>query len=361
MATITDQPARERIRDDTGSTLFVDAGAGSGKTKSLLDRVTTLVLVDGVSLRNIAAVTFTDKAGAELRDRLRTEFEKVWKGGSKERPSSEEDKDRAATALDDLDGAAIGTLHSFAQRILTMHPIEAGLPPLLEVLDEVGSSVAFDARWSVMQRELLDDEALAQSVRLALAAGAKLEQLRSLARAFQSDWDLIEDHVLPGGPPTVTLPDVRRLFEEARELAARGGECADPDDKFLARLTSLAAWADEYADAPEPEMRLAALMAARGLGWSNGRRPNWNGALDDIRGGCQEWQQRANMTFTEFTEATLRPLAYWVAGRVREACPGPCGRGPIGVPRPAGGHARPVAPRRVGPRRNAGAVPAVAA
>lgn len=178
MATITDQPARERIRDDTGSTLFVDAGAGSGKTKSLLDRVTTLVLVDGVSLRNIAAVTFTDKAGAELRDRLRAEFEKVWKGGSKERPSSEEDKDRAATALDDLDGAAIGTLHSFAQRILTMHPIEAGLPPLLEVLDEVGSSVAFDARWSVMQRELLDDEALAQSVRLALAAGAKLEQLR---------------------------------------------------------------------------------------------------------------------------------------------------------------------------------------
>ncbi|MBA2774610.1 MAG: UvrD-helicase domain-containing protein, partial [Nocardioidaceae bacterium] len=314
MTTLTDEPARDRIRHKTGSTLFVDAGAGSGKTKSLIDRVTTLVLVDGVSLRNVAAVTFTEKAGAELRDRLRANFEKVWQTEAGER------RYRAAAALDDLDGAAIGTLHSFAQRILTTHPIEAGLPPLLEVLDEVGSSVAFDARWSVMQRELLDDDSLAQSVRLALAAGAKLAHLRSLARAFQSDWDLIEDRVLPGGPPTVSLPDVRRLLDEARALASRADECLKrDDDKFIPRLTALAAWADEYADAADPEVQLAGLMAAGGLGWTNGRKANWKHGVDSIRDDCKEWQRQTASALAAFTEATLRPLAYWVARGVREA------------------------------------------
>ncbi len=316
MTALRDEAARDRIRDDTGSTLFVDAGAGSGKTKSLIDRVTTLALVDGVSLRNIAAVTFTEKAGAELRDRLRANFETVWKDPGE---GPEEDRARAAAALEDLDGAAIGTLHSFAQRILTRHPIEAGLPPLIEVLDEVGSSVAFDGRWSVMQRELLDDESLAQPVRLALAAGVRLEHLRSLARAFQSDWDLIEDRVLPGGPPTVTLPDVRRLFDDARDIAAREGECGDPDDKFLARLGALTAWADEYADADDAENQLAGLVAAQELTWSHGQRGKWPaGALEAIRGGCKEWQEQARQVLAQFTNATLRPLAYWVANQVRE-------------------------------------------
>ncbi len=74
---LVDEEARRTIREDTGRTLFVDAGAGSGKTSKLIDRVMRLVLEDGVPLRTIAAVTFTEKAGAELRDRLRAEFEKV--------------------------------------------------------------------------------------------------------------------------------------------------------------------------------------------------------------------------------------------------------------------------------------------
>ena len=77
-ALLGDLAARDRIETDTGATLFVEAGAGSGKTKSLVDRVSTLVLRDGVPLREIAAVTFTEKAGAELRDRLRAEFEEIW-------------------------------------------------------------------------------------------------------------------------------------------------------------------------------------------------------------------------------------------------------------------------------------------
>ncbi|ANG86889.1 hypothetical protein [Microbacterium aurantiacum] len=64
------------------------------------------------------------------------------------------------------------------------------------MLDEVASSVAFDERWSVAQRRLLDEESLAAPLGLLLGAGRKLDDLRSLARAFGSDWDLIAERVL---------------------------------------------------------------------------------------------------------------------------------------------------------------------
>ncbi len=136
------RPARRRITKATDESLFVEAGAGSGKTKSLVDRICQLVLHDEVPLTSVAAVTFTEKAGAELRDRLRAEFEK------RRRAAPEDERDLADAALDDLDTAAIGTLHSFAQRLLAAYPIQAGLPPLVEVLDEVASSVAFEERWA---------------------------------------------------------------------------------------------------------------------------------------------------------------------------------------------------------------------
>ncbi|MEJ7630607.1 MAG: UvrD-helicase domain-containing protein, partial [Nocardioidaceae bacterium] len=310
---LTDQQSRDRIRDETGTTLFVDAGAGSGKTRSLIERVVTLALTDEVSLRNIAAVTFTEKAGAELRDRLRAEFERVWRTESGDR------RRRAADALDDLDSAAIGTLHSFAQRILTMHPIEARLPPLIEVLDEVGSSVAFDNRWAVMQRELLDDEELAPAVRLALAAGVKLEHLRSLARAFQSDWDLIESHVLDEGPLAISVPDLIALAEEARALARLADNCRVEGDKLLPRLGALGAWAEEYAESADPESVLTALNASDTLSFSYGLAGNWGIPVSQVRDDCKAWQLRARAAREALVDASLRPLASWVAEQVRRA------------------------------------------
>ncbi|MDX6309550.1 MAG: hypothetical protein QOI06_2596 [Nocardioidaceae bacterium] len=311
---LVDERARARIAHETGTTLFVDAGAGSGKTKSLIDRVATLVLDDGVSLRNIAAVTFTEKAGAELRDRLRAEFERVWQHNE-----GSDLGDRAAQALDDLDGAAIGTLHSFAQRILTMHPIEAGLPPMLEILDEVGSSVAFDNRWAVMQRELLDDEALATAVRLAFAAGVKLKHLRSLARAFQSDWDLIESRVLTEEPAAASSPDMVPLVEEARLLAELADNCTVASDKLLPKLAALADWATESADLSDPESILAALTTSESFSFNVGVARNWKVPVEQVRLDCKTWLAKAKAARKRLVDASLRPLARWVAEQVRAA------------------------------------------
>jgi ATP-dependent exoDNAse (exonuclease V) beta subunit len=114
-----DTRTRAAIVAELGDTLFVEAGAGSGKTQSLVARVVALVTVGEVPMREIVAVTFTEKAAAELRDRIRRELEQAAPGGN----------ELARVALDELDAAAVSTLHSFAQRLLAEHPIEAGLPP----------------------------------------------------------------------------------------------------------------------------------------------------------------------------------------------------------------------------------------
>ncbi|SDP11180.1 ATP-dependent exoDNAse (exonuclease V) beta subunit (contains helicase and exonuclease domains) [Klenkia soli] len=306
---LQDADARRAIREDTDRTLFVEAGAGSGKTRSLVERIHHLVVHDGVPLRRIAAVTFTEKAGAELRDRLRAALEQA-------------DGQRAEEALDDLDGAAIGTLHSFAQRILAEHPIEAGLPPLIEVADELSSAVAFEARWAEQRRQLLDDDTIDEPLMLAMSAGVTLDNLRSLAKLFNADWDLVAERVLAGPQSTTpSLTGVEALADRAATLAARADACLSADDKFLPHLARLGAWGLTLAEASDAGLRLAALGTAADLKFSYGQAGNWGGkpALDGLKEECRQLVADAAAAVAAVLEPTLRILSRWIAERVLEA------------------------------------------
>ena len=114
--TPSDTAARQAVRDRLDETLFVEAGAGSGKTTCLVERFVNLVEA-GVDADRIAAITFTEKAAGELVDRIRNELQKRSATSA-----------RCRAALPALDGAAICTLHAFALRLLSEHPIEARLP-----------------------------------------------------------------------------------------------------------------------------------------------------------------------------------------------------------------------------------------
>ncbi|HEY3557654.1 MAG TPA: UvrD-helicase domain-containing protein [Kribbella sp.] len=307
---LLDGAARERIRSDTDATLFVEAGAGSGKTHALVDRVTTLVLRDGVPLSTIAAVTFTEKAGAELRDRLRVEFEKARKSG---------DRQLADAALDDLDSASIGTLHAFAQQILLAHPIEAGLPPLIDVLDEVGSSVAFEERWAELQQQLLDDDSIAEPLLLAMAVGVELKHLRSLARLFGNDWDLIADRVLVDPPELVAMPDLTGLVAAAAQIGGAAESCLDPEDRLLPKVVQLRELGVTLEAAADQETQLAILQAFRGLKIGRiGRKENWPD-IAKVRADCTEVVEVASSLVELLLDACLRHLSHWIAERVLES------------------------------------------
>jgi ATP-dependent exoDNAse (exonuclease V) beta subunit len=307
---LLDSEARERIQSDTSATLFVEAGAGSGKTHALVDRVTTLVLRDGVPLRTIAAVTFTEKAGAELRDRLRVEFEKARKGPARK---------LADAALDDLDSASIGTLHAFAQQILLAHPIEAGLPPLIDVLDEVGSSVAFEERWAELQQQLLDDDSIAEPLLLAMAVGVELKHLRSLARLFGNDWDLIAERVLVDPPELVSMPDLTGLVAAAAQIGTVAASCLDPEDRLLSKVQQIRELGVMLESATDQETQLAILQTLRGLKLGRiGRKENWPD-ITKVRGDCTEVVEVAGSLVELLLDACLRHLSHWIAERVLES------------------------------------------
>ncbi|WP_166345578.1 UvrD-helicase domain-containing protein [Phytoactinopolyspora limicola] len=295
--TLTDQHVRERIRTDLSTSLFVEAGAGSGKTTVLVDRIVALV-GSGLPLRHIAAVTFTEKAATELRDRIRVELERA---GAEE-------------AVDELDGAAIGTLHSFARRVLTEHPIEAGVPPLFDVLDELGSQVALDRRWDELQTELLQDAATAPVLRRAFAAGVTLDHLRTLVIELDRNWDLVEQHYpeverATGSAPAdprlrpVVIADVR---EQAVALLARRHECTDVDDRLLARLNQLADWLDKTHEADDAQ--LIELLRGIPKGGKIGRKGSWSGPIDEIRAAFGRLKDAAEHTRAQAVDDVMQWL-----------------------------------------------------
>jgi ATP-dependent helicase/nuclease subunit A len=270
--TLADQTVRDRIATELDRTLFVEAGAGSGKTTVLVDRIVALV-DSGVPLRHIAAVTFTEKAAAELRDRVRVELSAAG----------------ATEALDELDGAAIGTLHSFARRVLTEHPVEAGLPPLIDVLDDVGSRVAADRRWDELQTRLLQDPAVAPVLRLGFAAGLKLEHLRTLAHQLDANWDLAEERLADLPESVAPRIDATRVVAQARELLRRREDCTDPGDLLLGPLRAVEEWLAAIEGADDAQL-LDLLDDLPGPG-GGGVKKNWRCDVADVKADIKALQQ----------------------------------------------------------------------
>jgi ATP-dependent helicase/nuclease subunit A len=112
--------------------LLLDAGAGSGKTAVLVERFVRSVLDDGIEVDAVLAITFTEKAAAELRDRVRTSLREL--GAVAEARATER--------------AFISTIHGFCARVLRSHALAAGLDPKFVVLDELEAGrladLAFD-------------------------------------------------------------------------------------------------------------------------------------------------------------------------------------------------------------------------
>ena len=256
--TKNDQADRDAIEAELDSTLFVEAGAGSGKTTALVARVLSL-LDTGVAMENIAAITFTEKAAAELKNRLR---EKLSESGAH------------AEALDQLDGAAITTLHGFALRILSQHAIEAGLPPRLEV----SPTEAFEDRWVEFQSRLLHSSEQEHALVLARILGLNMGHLRDLARILDDNWDLAAREMGKQPPPTgpIGLPDVSGFPIWFGEVAALSMYCTDPTDRMLPKLDAIAERAELLRGAAGDPDQILRLLFVPGLSFTKaGQKGNW--------------------------------------------------------------------------------------
>ena len=134
-------PEQERAIERRAGDLLLDAGAGSGKTSVLVERFAQSVLQDGIDVSAMLTITFTEKAAAELRDRIRTRLRAL---------GAPEAARRTETAF-------ISTIHGFCARLLRVNALAAGLDPQFAVLDryqsEPLSAAAFDAALEELARE----------------------------------------------------------------------------------------------------------------------------------------------------------------------------------------------------------------
>ena len=272
------------------------------------------VTTGDATLPEVAAITFTEKAAAELRDRVRRALAAA--GREATGRGDQLVADRCAAALDEVDSAAIGTLHAFAQRLLSEHPIEAGLPPRVEVLDEVASAVAFEDRWSSFVDVLLDDPAVERALLLATAAGVKLPALRAVAVAFNDNWDLALDQApTEAVEPPEWAHRLDALLDELDGLCANDARCIDPTDKLLAVVSDLKAWGARVRGAADEYSQLALLTSDGGRPWAKasrkGRKGNWPEVadLDGLRGEVDELAARFDAVRNDVALAALWRLA----------------------------------------------------
>ena len=248
-AATSDAAARQAIETDLDSTLFVQAGAGTGKTTALVSRILALI-ASGVEIKHIAAITFTEKAAAELQARIRRKLqEAILNSADSSVPANHSppastvtpDKFSAASdskqlyskALADLDNAAISTLHSFAQRILAEHALDADLPLRFEVFDPVASAIGFAESWEQFHADCLLDDNHAQAFLLADTMEIRSDWLKNVASSFRDNWDLLEACSRKSLPPLGEIP----LDPDGQTNEDRLKDC----QKVIAYLESLIA------------------------------------------------------------------------------------------------------------------------
>ncbi|MEO6323111.1 MAG: UvrD-helicase domain-containing protein, partial [Thermoanaerobaculia bacterium] len=204
---LPDQPARNLAEGAFDRSLLVEASAGTGKTSTLVARIVNLVLDEGTPLPRIAALTFTEKAAAEMKVRVREALDEAV-----ENAHDEPRRTRAVEALRDLDAAEIATLHAFCSRLLRDRPVEAEVDPDFSAPDEsLGDDLLADAFQGWLAREAsLPQGALVDALR----HGASLDAIKKLAAEVYGQRLLL-------GTASLPTDGVGELRREIAPLLAR--------------------------------------------------------------------------------------------------------------------------------------------
>ncbi|MFM8305173.1 MAG: UvrD-helicase domain-containing protein [Actinomycetota bacterium] len=264
-----DDAARVAIASDLDRNLFVEAGAGTGKTTALVARIVALVR-RGTSVAHIAAITFTEAAAAELRERIREALGEAATAGG---PGAEE----CRVALARFDDATVATLHAFAQRVLAEFPVEAGLPPGFEVLDDIQAAIEFGQRWNRFLDHLYDDAAFHRPLTIVGALGFRMARLGDLARLVHAEWDRLADSS-PGVPTPQPVPplDLGAALGALDAAAAYASDCRDASDRLHGHLVDVVTPFRDALRTAHDEVAVLEVLAERPtLTSTRGRKEHW--------------------------------------------------------------------------------------
>jgi ATP-dependent helicase/nuclease subunit A len=225
--TPADQGERDRIRNDLNRTLLVEAAAGTGKTQCMVDRMVALVCRGVCEPEQLAAVTFTRTAAAELKERYQRAIRHIAED------AAHPDQSWARRLLPKLDQTTVGTIHAFCGRMLRERPFEAGVEPGFVELDETEDLLLRERAW----REHLEAIHEAGDPLLLELEEHGLEVVE-LGDAFQKYANYPDVAEWPAS--VVVLDDLEEIHQEleayARHMEELVGPSADPGKDSLLPL-----------------------------------------------------------------------------------------------------------------------------
>ena len=275
-----DQAARDYVVSDRTHNLWVEAGAGTGKTTLLVGRILSLLLDDKRPLRlaRIAAITFTEKAAGELKVKIRERIERQLRDGA-----DEARRDTLAQALADLETAAISTLHSFAGALIRERPVEAGIDPRAATLDAAASDRLLARVYDAWFDELVADPEPPSILRWYLGETNYYERrgdhdrLWKLVRKIANDADVLLDAPLPESRETLLDAAVAALVVVAREALTHARRCCHKtDDKALVQLEDFVPAVKALPSAQDWDAARAAIDDLPPINRVGGKKGDWD-------------------------------------------------------------------------------------
>jgi len=286
MSSLLDQRARDLAANDLATTYLVEAAAGTGKTTLLVSRILAAIGA-GVRLTEIAAITFTEKAAGELKERLRTKLNDV--------------------SLADLERAQISTIHSFCAWLLKERPVEAGVDPQFQVADALQADLLREEAWfDWFAREAAKTPEERSVLRRLLAVGVTPEQLWSLAELVVAERRKLD--AVTSAKKTASLPEIMRRVGEIETLRAK----ANADDGFAKCIVD---WVDRLAQCEGVvawEAEALVLTASPLRTELKGQRWKPHELFDEAKKLGEQIEQLRG----ELADALLRDALVWLRGFV---------------------------------------------
>ena len=301
-----DQAERELAVYDLSRAYCVEAAAGTGKTTLLVDRLLHLVRTGKAELNDVAAITFTEKAAAELKIRLREELEERRKTAT-----DPEERRRFARGLEQLDHARISTIHAFAASLLRERPVEAAIDPGFEQLDEMGSQLLLDEAWQRWKEEQLADPPPVLRRLMTLEIG--LEKVKVTALHVLRNRDL----AWLSSPAPEPNP-IHEIWDEAaalvRQLQALAACCRDTSDRGYAQIQQLANLVAHTGSGDLSRERVLLLDAQVDL--RAGARGKWSpaSACDQQKQICRDLRAVLDAAPKRLGPSLMAEMREWLAG-----------------------------------------------
>lgn len=306
---MTHTPHQKRAIETVGGRVCVDAGAGSGKTRVLVERIVHLLDKRLAELDQIVAITFTDAAAAEMKTRLRREFHDRAPADDPIEMTRWRDLERY------VEMARVSTIHSFCAGLLRENALRVGLDPDFAVLAEAETQLLRNEVVTQTIHRLLDtgDDA---AVHCATEYGAKalIESMESLLKSQRMIETMCKAHPLED-PAALTEHWKRLTAESSAErlralaaspelkefragLAAFDGLCCESSDARESARRRMISLLDDIAAETNEQAILDRVKQIASMAFGRASRKKWNPEADieslkGLQENVRDWAREA--------------------------------------------------------------------